>query len=204
MELARHSQFYLILGVLIAVIRIGYAEPFFYFKRMVFDDTFLRLYDKGLKRWRNALFTLSSVSVLLFALMLTALSAQVEWLNFNVLTALVGLTALLLLKYAVRRLLAFAHHARGFFDTTQVYAQSYFAYAGIMAFILGVTLDLYPELNHIIIWILGVLVIGLQTKCYYGVINHLLRRKPEKLLLFIFYLCALEIAPVVVVYTLSI
>jgi hypothetical protein len=204
MELARHSQFYLILGVLIAVIRIGYAEPFFYFKRMVFDDTFLRLYDKGLKRWRNALFTLSSVSVLLFALMLTALSAQVEWLNFNVLTALVGLTALLLLKYAVRRLLAFAHHARGFFDTTQVYAQSYFAYAGIMAFILGVTLDLYPELNHIISWILGVLVIGLQTKCYYGVINHLLRRKPEKLLLFIFYLCALEIAPVVVVYTLSI
>ena len=204
MELARHSQFYLILGVLIAVIRRGYAEPFFYFKRMVFDDTFLRLYDKGLKRWRNALFTLSSVSVLLFALMLTALSAQVEWLNFNVLTALVGLTALLLLKYAVRRLLAFAHHARGFFDTTQVYAQSYFAYAGIMAFILGVTLDLYPELNHIIIWILGVLVIGLQTKCYYGVINHLLRRKPEKLLLFIFYLCALEIAPVVVVYTLSI
>lgn len=204
MELARHSQFYLILGVLIAVIRIGYAEPFFYFKRMVFDDTFLRLYDKGLKRWRNALFTLSSISVLLFALMLTALSAQVEWLNFNVLTALVGLTALLLLKYAVRRLLAFAHHARGFFDTTQVYAQSYFAYAGIMAFILGVTLDLYPELNHIIIWILGVLVIGLQTKCYYGVINHLLRRKPEKLLLFIFYLCALEIAPVVVVYTLSI
>ena len=204
MELARHSQFYLILGVLIAVIRIGYAEPFFYFKRMVFDDTFLRLYDKGLKRWRNALFTLSSVSVLLFALMLTALSAQVEWLNFNVLTALVGLTALLLLKYAVRRLLAFAHHARGFFDTTQVYAQSYFAYAGITAFILGVTLDLYPELNHIILWILGVLVIGLQTKCYYGVINHLLRRKPEKLLLFIFYLCALEIAPVVVVYTLSI
>jgi hypothetical protein len=204
MELARHSQFYLILGVLIAVIRIGYAEPFFYFKRMVFDDTFLRLYDKGLKRWRNALFTLSSVSVLLFALMLTALSAQVEWLNFNVLTALVGLTALLLLKYAVRRLLAFAHHARGFFDTTQVYAQSYFAYAGIMAFILGVTLDLYPELNHIILWILGVLVIGLQTKCYYGVINHLLRRKHEKLLLFIFYLCALEIAPVVVVYTLSI
>ncbi len=204
MELARHSQFYLILGVLIAVIRIGYAEPFFYFKRMVFDDTFLRLYNKGLKRWRNALFTLSSVSVLLFALMLTALSAQVEWLNFNVLTALVGLTALLLLKYAVRRLLAFAHHARGFFDTTQVYAQSYFAYAGIMAFILGVTLDLYPELNHIILWILGVLVIGLQTKCYYGVINHLLRRKPEKLLLFIFYLCALEIAPVVVVYTLSI
>jgi hypothetical protein len=204
MELARHSQFYLILGVLIAVIRIGYAEPFFYFKRMVFDDTFVRLYDKGLKRWRNALITLSSVSVLLFALMLTALSAQVEWLNFNVLTALVGLTALLLLKYAVRRLLAFAHHARGFFDTTQVYAQSYFAYAGIMAFILGVTLDLYPELNHIISWILGVLVIGLQTKCYYGVINHLLRRKPEKLLLFIFYLCALEIAPVVVVYTLSI
>ena len=204
MELARHSQFYLILGVLIAVIRIGYAEPFFYFKRMVFDDTFLRLYDKGLKRWRNALFTLSSVSVLLFALMLTALSAQVEWLNFNVLTALVGLTALLLLKYAVRRLLAFAHHARGFFDTAQVYAQSYFAYAGITAFILGVTLDLYPELNHIILWILGVLVIGLQTKCYYGVINHLLRRKPEKLLLFIFYLCALEIAPVVVVYTLSI
>jgi hypothetical protein len=204
MELARHSQFYLILGVLIAVIRIGYAEPFFYFKRMVFDDTFLRLYDKGLKRWRNALITLSSVSVLLFALMLTALSAQVEWLNFNVLTALVGLTALLLLKYAVRRLLAFAHHARGFFDTTQVYAQSYFAYAGIMAFILGVTLDLYPELNHIILWILGVLVIGLQTKCYYGVINHLLRRKHEKLLLFIFYLCALEIAPVVVVYTLSI
>ena len=204
MELARHSQFYLILGVLIAVIRIGYAEPFFYFKRIVFDDTFLRLYDKGLKRWRNALFTLSSVSVLFFALMLTALSAQVEWLNFNVLTALVGLTALLLLKYAVRRLLAFAHHARGFFDTTQVYAQSYFAYAGIMAFILGVTLDLYPELNHIILWILGVLVIGLQTKCYYGVINHLIRRKPEKLLLFIFYLCALEIAPVVVVYTLSI
>ena len=204
MELARHSQFYLILGVLIAVIRIGYAEPFFYFKRMVFDDTFLRLYDKGLKRWRNALFTMSSVSVLLFALILTALSAQVEWLNFNVLTALVGLTALLLLKYAVRRLLAFAHHARGFFDTAQVYAQSYFAYAGITAFILGVTLDLYPELNHIILWILGVLVIGLQTKCYYGVINHLLRRKPEKLLLFIFYLCALEIAPVVVVYTLSI
>jgi hypothetical protein len=204
MELARHSQFYLILGVLIAVIRIGYAEPFFYFKRMVFDDTFLRLYDKGLKRWRNALFTLSSISVLLFALVLTALSAQFEWLNFNVLTALIGLTALLLLKYAVRRLLAFAHHARGFFDTAQVYAQSYFAYAGVTAFILGVTLDLYPELNHIILWILGGLVIGLQTKCYYGVINHLLRRKPENLLLFIFYLCALEIAPVVVVYTLSI
>ena len=204
MELARHSHFYLILGVLIAVIRLGYAEPFFYFKRIVFDDTFLRLYDKGLKRWRNALFTLSSISVLLFALMLTALSAQFEWLNFNVLTALVGLTALLLLKYAVRRLLAFAHHARGFFDTAQVYAQSYFAYAGVTAFILGVILDLYPELNHIILWILGGLVISLQTKCYYGVINHLLRRKPENLLLFIFYLCALEIAPVVVVYTLSI
>ncbi len=203
MELARHSQFYLILGLLIAIIRIGYAEPFFYFKRMLFDDTFIRLYDKGLKRWRNALFTLSSISVLLFALMLAALSAQVEWLNFNVLAAVVGLTALLLLKYAVRRLLAFAHQSRGFFDTAQVYAQSYFAYAGVIAFILGVILDLYPEFNRVMMWILGGLIIGLQIKCYFGVINHLLKRKPDNLLLFIFYLCALEIAPIVVVYTLS-
>lgn len=204
MELAQHSQFYLILGLLIAVIRIGYPEPFFYFKRMVFDDTFIRLYDKGLKRWRNALFALSSISVLLFALLLAALSSQIEWLNFNMPTAVVGLAALLLLKYAARRLLAFAHYSRGFFDTAQVYAQSYFAYAGVMTFSLGVIIDLYPELNHIVLWILGGLFMGLQTKCYYGIINHLLRRKPERLLLFIFYLCALEIAPVVVVYTLSI
>ncbi|MFM1807849.1 MAG: hypothetical protein RLZZ242_574 [Bacteroidota bacterium] len=199
-----YTSIYLAIAIVFIGIRLGYSEPFYYFKRIVIDDTFIRLYEKGLKRWRNALVLLTVTSILTFSVYLTQLSGLTERLTFNLLTGSLALSALLLLKWAVRKGLAFAHREGAFFESAQIQAQTYFAYQGILIFTLGVLLSVYPEQAPLLNALLVSAVLALQTKCYYGVIKQLLRQKSERLVLFIFYLCALEIAPVVVVYTLSI
>ena len=199
-----YTALYLAIALFFVAIRLGYAEPFYYFKRVLVDDTFVRLYEKGLKRWRNALILLTIASTLVYAVYLTQLSEIRTTHSFNFLTGSLVVAVLLLLKWSARRGLAFAHNEASFFEMAQVQAQTYFAYGALIAFSLGVLLSVYPEQHLLFEYLLVSIILALQTKCYYGVIKHLLRRKSERLVLFIFYLCALEIAPVVVVYTLSI
>ncbi|MDA0950265.1 MAG: DUF4271 domain-containing protein [Bacteroidetes bacterium] len=199
-----YTALYTFIALFFVLIRLGYAEPFYYFKRVLIDDTFIRLYEKGLKRWRNSLILLTVTSALVYAVFLTQLSEIRTVLSFNFLTASIAVSALLFLKMGVRKALAFAHSDTAFFEMAQVYALTYFAYEALMVFALGVLLSIYPEQRLLFEYVLVSVILTLQTKCYYGVIKHLLQRKSERLVLFIFYLCALEIAPVVVVYTLSI
>jgi hypothetical protein len=199
-----YAALYTFIALFFVLIRLGYAEPFYYFKRVLVDDTFIRLYEKGLKRWRNALILLTIASALVYAVFLTQLSEIRTVPLFNFLNASIAVSALLFLKMGVRKALAFAHNDSAFFEMAQIYALTYFACEALMVFALGILLSVYPEQSLLFEYVVVSLILVLQTKCYYGVIKHLIRRKSERLVLFIFYLCALEIAPVVVVYTLSI
>ena len=188
----------------IALTKSVFENRFADFAKLIYSDKYINIYKDSSHLKSGFTIALFLVQIISFALFIQltlsyfGCASKTDWILYIQITTF--LIYFVLTKYLIEKIIAVAFNIDEFVEHFNLQKVIYRSYIGLFTLPINVILFYYDNLSRMIpLLIIGVILI-VNTLIYFVSIKNYQNLIFSKLLYFILYLCALEIAPYYFMY----